>query len=588
MGDEGDAPEIEYTLKYEGDDTVYKFVSKDGTAKVTYANKDTYEGDFKDGKKHGKGTYMYNQGASQYIGDWVAGKKQGQGILKTAKGIYTGDFLENKYHGKGSYEYLQNGDTYTGEFRNGLKHGLGTYIYKATGQVLSAEWINGQPIYGTLRTGDDCHFTGTFTGGRPSGPGSHVFAGGFSTHGTYDAANKWVSQKFTKPSLYVTAPEAKEADAQTKLFRQLDKAVLKMDHFDAIYRLKKVYEGVPNYRKVEGFNIFGAGQPTVAGFKACLNALKEQGIEKVVSINLRSDPIVYVNDWSLTPRDPLHLNEAIRFPASLPVGDLETRLVNRIRLETKAKNGAAHYYKDVSAENPADRKNQLELEDVKDAEKDIRGVSAVYESLKEEELNVELVRIALDERLPNPDDIDKLVAAIRGVETSAGVLFNCQMGKARTTLGMVLATLIRRTQDTESKEELPASEYDASQPNKRMGQYAIVMNLVQTLKDGAVLKAQVDDAVDRCSAIQHMRESILYTHEMCSKETDQERKDYWSNMARDFLERYFFLLAFNAYLKETAAQEWNLTFAQWHKDHPEIFSLLGTKESGPLAQFAWE
>jgi len=65
----------------------------------------TYKGEWENGKKHGKGTLTYANGAT-YEGDWVNGKKHGQGTLKkNSKVIYDGQWKDNepdyifpKYH----------------------------------------------------------------------------------------------------------------------------------------------------------------------------------------------------------------------------------------------------------------------------------------------------------------------------------------------------------------------------------------------------------------------------------------------------------------------------------------------------------
>ena len=45
---------------------------------MTYGNGDVYEGNWKDGKKNGKGKYTYTDG-TVYEGDWKDGSKNGKG-----------------------------------------------------------------------------------------------------------------------------------------------------------------------------------------------------------------------------------------------------------------------------------------------------------------------------------------------------------------------------------------------------------------------------------------------------------------------------------------------------------------------------
>jgi hypothetical protein len=76
---------------------------------------------------------------------------------------------------------------------------------------------------------------------------------------------------------------------------------MKVDHFEAIYRLKKEVEGVPNFRKVDGYLIFGSGQPTVSGLATVLDKIKqENGVGAIRWFNMRQEPVIYVNEVRLS------------------------------------------------------------------------------------------------------------------------------------------------------------------------------------------------------------------------------------------------------------------------------------------------
>ncbi len=55
-------------------------------------NDNRYKGQYNNGKRHGKGTYIYANG-STYTGDWVDGKKMGQGVFTW----FDGDQYEIRY-----------------------------------------------------------------------------------------------------------------------------------------------------------------------------------------------------------------------------------------------------------------------------------------------------------------------------------------------------------------------------------------------------------------------------------------------------------------------------------------------------------
>ena len=61
-----------------------------GKEKIHFVNGDRYEGEYKDDKKHGKGTYIWGpntKGASnQYIGDWIDDMMTGEVVFIYASG----------------------------------------------------------------------------------------------------------------------------------------------------------------------------------------------------------------------------------------------------------------------------------------------------------------------------------------------------------------------------------------------------------------------------------------------------------------------------------------------------------------------
>ena len=86
-----------------------------------------YEGEFKNGKKEGRGTMTYTN-KYEYTGEWKNGKKEGKGtyIYKSSKDMYEGDFKSDRAEGKGIAKY-DNGDKYEGDYKDWKKDGKGIY-----------------------------------------------------------------------------------------------------------------------------------------------------------------------------------------------------------------------------------------------------------------------------------------------------------------------------------------------------------------------------------------------------------------------------------------------------------------------------
>jgi hypothetical protein len=90
----------------------------------TYADgewdQNTYVGEFKQNKAHGRGT-----------GTFVNGNN------------YVGEYKDDKIHGQGVFTW-RDGDFYVGEFKANKHHGLGIYTYDYGGKRIG-EWKHGQP-----------------------------------------------------------------------------------------------------------------------------------------------------------------------------------------------------------------------------------------------------------------------------------------------------------------------------------------------------------------------------------------------------------------------------------------------------------
>jgi hypothetical protein len=148
-----------------------KLSEKNGPHATIYLiNGDRYMGDWKDNKRHGKGTHFYSKSGNKYVGEWKNDMRHGYGTLsvpevsvseitETAisffdiekkkkpshsedsmklRKIYTGSWEADVRQGHGT-QFFQDGSVYEGAWVNDMRQGWGRQTY-ADGSVFEGEW----------------------------------------------------------------------------------------------------------------------------------------------------------------------------------------------------------------------------------------------------------------------------------------------------------------------------------------------------------------------------------------------------------------------------------------------------------------
>lgn len=100
-----------------------------------------YSGGCRDGLAEGYGEAA---GVAQYRGEFRAGRKHGKGVKTWLSGDrYEGDFVADRKEGSGTYTWGSGsewaGERYTGGYSNDLRHGIGTYEWPG-GDRYSGPW----------------------------------------------------------------------------------------------------------------------------------------------------------------------------------------------------------------------------------------------------------------------------------------------------------------------------------------------------------------------------------------------------------------------------------------------------------------
>ncbi|XP_068609377.1 MORN repeat-containing protein 3 [Brachionichthys hirsutus] len=108
-----------------------------------------YRGLWTKGKKHGNGTFYYDN-SSFYEGEWNENNRSGWGEMHYESGdIYEGEWENDKRHGQGALQFVD-GNWYEGFWRDGKKNGAGKFYHSDKGQLYEGVWEDGNAKCGTM------------------------------------------------------------------------------------------------------------------------------------------------------------------------------------------------------------------------------------------------------------------------------------------------------------------------------------------------------------------------------------------------------------------------------------------------------
>ena len=144
-----------------------------------------YKGEFRDGKKQGKGTYIWANG-NRYEGDFVDDEPSGRGKFTFPSGDqYEGEYSKGAFNGKGVF-ISKNGDRTEGPFVNGQAQGKAVYVF-ANGDKYEGEMAAGKMAgKGMITTKAGDRWEATFVDDRAHGKGVYYFSNGDRYEGDFN------------------------------------------------------------------------------------------------------------------------------------------------------------------------------------------------------------------------------------------------------------------------------------------------------------------------------------------------------------------------------------------------------------------
>ncbi|KPA83822.1 hypothetical protein ABB37_02031 [Leptomonas pyrrhocoris] len=402
---------------------------------------------------------------------------------------------------------------------------------------------------------------------------------------------------------------------------------LKADHFPGCQKkgLRPVLCGAPNFRKVDFVNVYGVAIPTRIGIHNVLSLLgasneplqtypgqsndselclgfaaprlfdptfKPEELQhplrgSVVWVNLREEPILYVGDRPFVFRDLAapYVNVELTGIQTEKIEIVEYELKRDVLKEASEYDGKFLVH---------DEGNPGELVGVWESatEETVKTLREVYEELLVKAFRCQMLRLPVtDEQSPDIRDFDLLVDALLpriakhlDRRETLSFVFNCQMGRGRTTTGMVICCLLIGLVIPEYYDELHSAYRDLLDApylsDFARGEYAAITQLKRVLTEGRTAKYQVDLVLEACSKMQNLRGAIeSFAVALTSPDTTEVGRARAHHAGVHYLKRYFNLIVFAVYLQEEydrMSKRMRRTFVEWFASHPEITALLNT------------
>jgi len=369
------------------------------------------------------------------------------------------------------------------------------------------------------------------------------------------------------------------------------KAVAMQDHFEKIQKLKDKIDGVPNFRRVPGYKVYCCGQPTKEGFIKAIEKVCEKYPKDgpIVWINMRQEPIVYVNGNPVCARPPNKIGEYAELGdvtrASVKADEEEFLRV----LESRAKDGGKIKVVDVNK-----KESEMEVKSIETLSKVIEGLKSTFPGLTHNRIPV------CNSAAPLEPDFDTLCNALLGTNVNAPVIVNCQVGLSRSTTGCVAACLFREFQLSASYEGLVQTvpgvnldvlrmdnyQMDKDKDTLFRGEFEVVKELMAALGDeGVASKRECDKVIDKNgpapkgTGIKQLRENIAES-KLSYEIMDDAAQAFLKTKIMDNIHKYFYIICFTAYLREAAI----LAKDAASEEDKKNFSLTGGKVSTPADQ----
>uniref|UniRef100_A0A8C6M0I2 Phosphatase domain containing paladin 1a n=1 Tax=Nothobranchius furzeri TaxID=105023 RepID=A0A8C6M0I2_NOTFU len=341
--------------------------------------------------------------------------------------------------------------------------------------------------------------------------------------------------------------------------------------------------GAPNFRQVKGsYPLYGMGQPSLNGFRQVLQRLQAQG-QEIIFFCVREEPVVFLHKDDdfvpYTPRRKENLHENLHgLEKDGTVEKLELTIRNELYDFAKLNEDVFYVYNDIEFFKDEPQKISIACEE------DIHVTEEVYK--RPILLCCRYYRLPLPvEGAPLEEDFDAFVTILRESpslflshnesQKLPALLFSCQVGVGRTNLAMILGTLVMNR--LRGDLQLP--------PQNSLLDWKVFT----TCEFYFYCFNQVDHAITLCSEMHNIKEAIYENKSKLEgigedyQIQGSSTKDYFLHRTMQSLERYFYLIVFNAYLHEQYPLAFVFNFSQWMCRHAWLYRLLARMNLSELS-----
>ncbi|GAA6022381.1 hypothetical protein JCM10207_004746 [Rhodosporidiobolus poonsookiae] len=336
--------------------------------------------------------------------------------------------------------------------------------------------------------------------------------------------------------------------------------------------------------KDAGALVYGSGMPTVDGLRRMFDRIGAKE-DKVVWSSMREEPVLYVGGRPHVLRlfdRPLE-NVVTTGVTTATVEAMEISLKEDLRRERQKTGGKVLLHDEIEHEEGRFEVTAM-WEEV--GENDILTPREVFAMMQTEGYKVDYDRLPVtDEQAPIPGIFSRIEQRVSNALVHHGgkaeerekVSFgwNCQMGRGRTTTGMVACALVHRilfsaptgqhNPDLAASFLVPAPGETEPEPHSLHwdgretepyldGEYKIVLQLVGVLGQGKAAKRLVDTAIDEMSGVQNLRTAI-YQFKLRVEAADEgsKKREKIFDQALNYLYRYATLIVFANFLLDKAS-----------------------------------